>query len=98
MICKRGENLTDDGVAGDMTGSADVLVAGELVFVSRGIVVGVAVLEVRPLETAPIGPLTVSVATFLGLLATAALEPRPPVVLAAPIIYNIYIYIYTYIC
>ena len=72
-------------MAGDEAISADVLVAGELVLVSRREVVRMAVLEVRERETAPRGALAVSVAIFLGFLTAASLKPRPTVVLAAPV-------------
>ena len=80
------QQLADYGVAGDEAVSADVLVAGELVLVARGEVVGVAVLEPGEREAASRGSLAVSVSAFLGFLAAASLESRPPVVFAAPML------------
>lgn len=72
-------------MAGYESVSADVLVAGELVLVARGEVVRVAVFEPGKREAASRGSLAVSVSALLGFLAAASLEPRPTVVVAAPI-------------
>lgn len=48
------------------------------------VVVYMAVLVIREFKSRPVGTRALAVALFLGYLASAPFETRPPVVLAAP--------------